>query len=156
MLIFRFVWILGIQKDYQYLVGGLLNWVMHSFYLIHGWFGIRNHYGLCPCLFSPVTSSKVIIIFNLLFLAASSILLCTLFQGRYHKDMRRLRQALAFFYHHLHWVQSYWPFQWINCVPHSWAFIEIRILLFYSSGTFFSLRILFLVSSHTSFYPCFC
>ena len=53
--------------------------------------------------------------------------------------------------HYLHWAQSWWTLQWIDCMSHSRTFFRISISFFYlSSGTFYNLGISVSVSSHTS------
>ena len=68
------------KRSNQYLVGSLSYWVFPdpgtlTFGILYGWSGIRGQFRLCCCLFSFVTSSKLIIIFNFSFLHILSIVL---------------------------------------------------------------------------------
>ena len=98
---------------------------------------------LYSCIFSPVISPELVPIFTFLFLGVSTILLCTLFQGLDHMDMKWLHHESVFSYHHLHLGQSCWPFQWMHYVPNTWTFVGISLLFYCCSGTLCNPRILF-------------
>lgn len=72
-----------------------------------------NHYniffisGRLMYLF-PVTSTKVIIIINLIFSGFSSILICMLSQGLYHTDVKMTPSYFEIPHHHSCWLQSCW------------------------------------------------
>ena len=60
-----------INKSYQRLVGGLLDLVMYSLWMVRNlWSG-----GLCSCIFPPVTSLKLIIMFKFHFCALQGLCL---------------------------------------------------------------------------------
>lgn len=85
------------NESYQCLIDGPLEWIEHLFFLylepptintLYGWSGTYGQRVLCSCEFSPVISTKLIIIFSILFSDVSSILLWTFFQNLFHIDMR--------------------------------------------------------------------
>ena len=148
ILILEFIWILDMQKRFnQYVVGGLIDWLMH------GWQRICDQHGFCSCLFSVLTSLKFIIMLNFFFLGLSSILVCMLFQDLQVIDLKRLHQEFVFSYHNIHWMHSCRPFPCIRSVTHSWNFVVISVLFYFSPSTRCSPGILFFVWRHTFLCP---
>ena len=99
---------------YAHLVGGLNqikeclwfpNLDLPAIIILYEWSGISDQCGLCSCVFTPVTSSKLIITFTLLFFGVSLILLCRLFQNIWTENLCRMcmesfHLAFVFSYHH--------------------------------------------------------
>lgn len=73
--------------------------------ILYGQSEVLDQFELCSCVFSHVTSSRLIIIFNFSFLYIISVLLCSLYQHLCCIDMILRHQAIAVFYYHLHPMQ---------------------------------------------------
>ena len=112
----------------------------HAIQRLPGWSGFYNKHELRSWIFSPVTSSKLILIF----LHTENILRCT----HKHRDLFFPHRMFVFSYHHWHSKQFGWLSRWIRCF--SWIYALFSRLFYYFLNMICSRLIKLLVLLDTS------